>query len=141
SLRTSGAMLLGLLVVPLLVLGGFGWSRQPLDLISSPAANVAIALGIDSMIHLVTAVRRRRQAGDDVQSAWAEAIDRLWPAVLGATLILAAGFGLFALSSFPPTGRFGVAVASGTAVAAAVALLVLPTFASMGSPSTKRSEP
>lgn len=129
SLSTAAAMLLGLGLVPVIVLGGFGLSGQPLDLISSPAANVAIALGIDSMIHLVTAVRRRLAAGDEAEVAWSAAIDRLWPAVLGATLILAAGFGLFALSSFPPTRRFGVAVALGTAMAAAVALFVLPTLA------------
>ena len=46
-------------------------------------------------------------------------------------LILAAGFGIFALSSFPPTQRFGVAVAGGTLAAAAIALFVLPWLATV----------
>ena len=129
SARSSAAMLTSLVPVPLLLLGGFAWSGQPVDIITSPAANVAIALGIDSMIHLVAAVRRRRAAGDSLAVAWQNARDRLWTAIVGALLILATGFGIFALSSFPPTQRFGLAVAFGTLAAAAMALLVLPLLA------------
>lgn len=125
----AAAMILSLAAVPLLLLGTFGWLGLPLDIISSPAANVAIALGIDSMIHLVTAVRRRRAAGETSEGAWHQALGDLAPAIVGATLILAAGFGLFALSSFPPTQRFGLAVAGGTVAAAAMALVVLPWLA------------
>lgn len=126
---TATAMILSLAAVPLLLLGTFGWLGLPLDIISSPAANVAIALGIDSMIHLVTAVRRRRDDGDTATDAWHGSLQGLAPAIVGATLILAAGFGLFALSSFPPTQRFGLAVAGGTVAAAAMALVVLPWLA------------
>lgn len=125
----AAAMILSLAAVPLLLLGAFGWLGLPLDIISSPAANVAIALGIDSMIHLVTAVRRRRSDGMASNEAWNQSLLGLSPAIAGATLILAAGFGLFALSSFPPTQRFGVAVAGGTVSAAAMALVVLPRLA------------
>lgn len=127
--RRAAAMILALAAVPVLLLGAIGFGGQPLDLISSPAANVAIALGIDSMIHLVTAVRRRRQAGEDRRAAWTAALDHLAPAIAGAAGILAAGFGIFALSSFPPTQRFGLAVAFGTLAAAVVALFALPTLA------------
>lgn len=129
SLWTTLVMVVSLLTVPLLVLGLFGHLGLPVDIISSPAANVAIALGIDSMIHLVLAVRRRRGQGDDVLTAWRAARDELWQPITGAVLILAGGFGIFAWSSFPPTGRFGVAVALGTLAAGGVALSVLPWLA------------
>ena len=132
SWRFAGAMVVSLLAVPVVLLGVFGHLRVPLDIISSPAANVAIALGIDSMIHLVVAARRRLASGEGLASAWRGAALRLWPAVAGATFILASGFGLFALSSFPPTQRFGVAVALGTSVAAVMALVVLPYLATLG---------
>lgn len=127
-IRSTAAMVLSLAPVPVILLGAFGWLRVPVDIITSPAANVAIALGIDSMIHLVSAVRRRTAAGEPLGMAWHSARDRLWPAIAGATLILAAGFGIFGLSSFPPTQRFGIAVAFGTLVAAAMALLALPAL-------------
>lgn len=125
-LATTAAMIVSLAAVPVLVLGSFGLLGLPLDVISSPAANVAIALGIDAMIHLVSAVRRERVAGKAADAAWDAARTRLWPAVVGATTILAAGFSLFGLSSFPPTARFGLAIAAGTLAAAAMALVALP---------------
>ncbi len=127
-----------LVTVPVLLFGTLGHLGLPLDVISSPAANVAIALGIDSMIHLVTAVRRRRLAGDGEAAAWRAARDRLWQPVAGAMLILAAGFGIFALSSFPPTQRFGLAVAGGTLAAAVMALFVLPWLAAAPIPGARR---
>lgn len=132
SWRITSAMVLALLPIPCLLLGAFGHLGQPVDIISSPAANVAIALGIDSMIHLVMTVRRRRARGDDWLSAWHNARHRLWQPIVGAMLILATGFGIFALSSFPPTQRFGSAVAFGTLAAAVMALVVLPTLATLG---------
>lgn len=129
SLRGTAAMILCLALVPLLLFALFALAGWPLDFISSPASNVAIGMGIDSMIHLMTAVRRRRAAGDDAAAAWAHARTRLTPAILGGAGILAAGFALFVFSSFPPTQRFGAAVALGTMAAAAIALLVLPVVA------------
>lgn len=131
SLRITLAMVLALLPIPLLLLGGFGHLGQPVDIISSPAANVAIALGIDSMIHLVMTVRRRRADGDGWNEAWQTARHRLWQPIVGAMLILATGFGIFALSSFPPTQRFGSGVAFGTLAAAFMALVLLPTLATV----------
>ncbi len=129
--RVASAMVISLVAVPIVLLGVFGHAKLPVDFISSPAANVAIALGIDGMIHLVSAVRRRRREGDGAVAAWRNARAQLAPPVLGAMAILAGGFGLFALSSFPPTQRFGLAVALGTLAAAAMTLLVLPALATI----------
>ena len=79
------------------------------------------------MIHLVVRVRRLRAAGRS--DPWAEAVSQIGPPVLAATVIVCAGFGIFALSSFPPTQRFGSAVIVGTLTAAATALVVLPRLA------------
>lgn len=137
SPRLTAIMVLTLATVPVLLLGSFGLVGQPLDVISSPAANIAIALGIDSMIHLLAAVRRRRAAGDDDATAWAVARARMAAPILGAALLLAVGFGIFALSSFPPTQRFGLLVAAGTVLAAVLSLVVLPFLAA---PRTHRSD-
>lgn len=131
SARVTAAMLVCLAGTPIFLYGVLGLLRMPLDLISSPAANVAIAMGIDSMIHLVFAVRRRGD-GADLGSAraswqeWAEARRRMWKPITGSALLLAAGFGIFGLSSFPPTQRFGLGVLLGIAIAAALTLTVLP---------------
>ncbi|HUF76305.1 MAG TPA: MMPL family transporter [Longimicrobiales bacterium] len=110
--------------IPAVVLGTFGHLGIAIDIITSPAANVALAIGADSMLHLVVRVRRLAAAGDG--EPWRRAVAQIGRPVLGATGIIVAGFGIFVLSSFPPTQRFGLAVIVGTATAAAMALFVLP---------------
>jgi uncharacterized protein len=127
---TSAAMLACLAGIPLVVLGSFGHAGVAIDIITSPAANVALAMGVDSMIHLVVRVRRLEGAGMSWAEAWPEARRQIGRPVLAATLIICAGFGIFGLSAFPPTQRFGVAVILGTITAATMALVTLPTWAS-----------
>ena len=132
SVRGAAAMVACLAAVPVLLLGAMGHLRQPVDVISAPGANVAISLGIDAMIHLMMAVRRQLQTGAGVVAAWTLACHQMRRPIVGAMLILAAGFGIFTLSSFPPTQRFGLLVAAGTLVSAVMALVVLPFLATIG---------
>jgi uncharacterized protein len=127
SAGVATAMWVCLTTIPLVIVGAFGHAGTSMDIITSPAANIALAVGADSMIHLVVRVRRLSAAGE--ASPWAVAVAQIGPAVLGATAIVCAGFGIFALSSFPPTQRFGLAVIVGTFTAATMALVVLPRLA------------
>ncbi|MDH3292487.1 MAG: MMPL family transporter [Gemmatimonadota bacterium] len=126
SSRASAVMVACLTAIPLVILGTLGHFRVPLDMIASPAVNVSLAMGVDSMIHL--AVRARRLRTDDASSlaAWLEARAQLWRPILGASFIICAGFGIFSLSAFPPTQRFGLAVILGTLTAATVTLIAVP---------------
>ena len=130
SLATTVRMWFCLAGIPLVVLGTFGHFGIAIDIITSPAANVTLAMGVDSMIHLVVRVRRLSSAG--AEAPWAAALDQIRAPVLGATGIICAGFGIFVLSSFPPTQRFGLAVILGTVTAATMALVVLPLLVSRG---------
>lgn len=131
SLAASAAMLACLVGTPVFVFGVMGLAGLPVDFISSPAANVALGLGIDSMIHLATAARRLRAEGLGAWEAWSDARGRTWRPVVGAATLLAVGFGLFVLSSFPPTRRFGIAVVVGLAAATVLTLVVLPYLATL----------
>jgi len=125
------AMVVSLCGVPLVVLGTMSHFGLPIDIITSPAANVALAMGVDSMIHLVLRVRRLWPGSKSAWDAWANAREQMWQPVLGATLIICAGFGIFSLSAFPPTQRFGLAVILGTLTAAAMTLVALPFAATL----------
>lgn len=118
---TAVVMLFCLIAIPLVVLGAFGHLRVPIDMITSPAANVALALGVDSMLHLAI---RAKAVG-----SWDGAALQMRQPILAGTLIVCLGFGIFAFSSFPPTARFGMAVILGTVTAATMALVVLPRIA------------
>ncbi|MDH3224573.1 MAG: MMPL family transporter, partial [Gemmatimonadota bacterium] len=125
SARVSLWMLACLAAIPAIVLGLFGHLGIAVDIITSPAANVALAMGVDSMIHLV-ARTRELGAGEAATGAWATARSQLAAPVLTAATVISLGFGIFALSDFPPTRRFGAAVILGSLTAATAALVVLP---------------
>ena len=131
SIAASLSMVLSLCVVPVCIIGAAGHLQIPLDIISAPAANVAIGMGIDSMIHLAVFARRQIKSGATKKEAWALAQFRLWQPIAGATLIICTGFAIFGLSSFPPTQRFGLAIVFGTILASVSALFVLPFLATL----------
>ena len=130
SLRTTLAMSLCLALLPIILLSAIALLGVPLDIISSPAINVAIALGIDAMIHWATAVRRFQKADGNDPNPWSKARAQQLPAIVSAMAILATGFTIFLLSSFPPTQRFGGLVAAGMLLSAVFALQILPWIAS-----------
>ena len=131
SIRISLAMVLSLCIIPVCMLGIIGYLGIPLDIISAPAANVAIAMGIDAMIHMVIFVRRRINQGAGSASAWNQAQHNLWEPIFGSMFIICAGFGIFSISSFPPTQRFGGSIVFGTIIAALTAVFVLPCLAEL----------
>ena len=131
SARHAAIMVACLAVIPLVVLGTFGHLGIAVDIITSPAANVALAMGVDSMIHLVVRVRHLGAEGLAPTESWATARHQILRPVLSATLLICVGFGIFTLSTFPPTQRFGFAVILGTMTAATVALVALPTAAAL----------
>jgi predicted RND superfamily exporter protein len=126
STRVAAIMVACLAGVPLVVLGTFGHLGVAVDIITSPAANVALAMGVDSMIHLVVRVRHLRNNGLAALESWSQARAQVMGPVLAATLLICVGFGIFGLSTFPPTRRFGFAVILGTMAAAAMALVTFP---------------
>jgi predicted RND superfamily exporter protein len=132
SLVSALAMTLCLAITPLSLFGLVGLFKMPLDIISAPAANVALPMGIDEMIHQGYTVRHARTKGENIWSAWKQALAELWGPILASMLIVTSGFALFLLSSFPPTRRLGVLVCIGAAITDLVVLLVLPAIVTFG---------
>jgi predicted RND superfamily exporter protein len=126
SVRGAFAMIVSLTLVPLSTLGGIGWFRVPMDLISAPATNVCIGIAIDSMIHLVFGVRRAQEEGKKGWAAWVAAREEQWRGIVYSDVIIAAGFAIFVLSDFPPTQRFGMVVLAGCIIDIVANLFVLP---------------
>ena len=126
SVRGALAMIASLTLVPLCTLGGIGWFKIPMDLISAPATNVCIGIAIDSMIHLVFGVRRAARDGKKGWASWVAAREEQWRGIVYSDVIIAAGFAIFVLSDFPPTQRFGIVVLAGCIIDIVANLFVLP---------------
>ena len=128
SLRISLAMTMSISIIPLCVLGVIGYFQVPLDTIAAPATNVAIGIGIDSMIHMVNIFHRSKHITPNA-ARWDHVTRQMWQPVITSTLIICAGFGIFFFSSFPPTQRFGETIVLGSIVAAFSSLFIFPLLA------------
>lgn len=137
SVRIAAAMIFSLSLVPICMLGGVGLLHVPVDVISAPATNVCIGMAIDSMVHMVFAVKRAQRDGKRGWQAWVAGREEQWRGVLYAGLVIASGFAIFALSSFPPTQRFGLVVVGGTAIDILANLFLLPL---LGGAERKKQE-
>jgi uncharacterized protein len=126
SFRIAAAMIFSLALVPACIFGGIGLLHIPVDIISAPANNICIGMAIDSMVHLIFGVRRARKEGKKGWDAWVAARQEQWRGIVYSDVVIAAGFGIFALSNFPPTQRFGLVVLAGTAIDILANLFVLP---------------
>ena len=126
NLRIAAAMIFSLSLIPLCMLGGIGWFHVPVDIISAPATNVCIGMAIDSMVHLIFAVRRAKRDGKQGWDAWTAGRKEQWRGIVYSDVIIATGFAIFALSTFPPTQRFGLVVVAGTIIDILVNLFLLP---------------
>ncbi len=131
SIDMSLAMVLGLALIPLAVLGIVGFQEMPLDIFATPAVNVCLGIAVDTMIHLAIAVRLFAGKSKLTWDAWVHARKEQLEPILISTGIVAAGFSIFLLSYFPPTFRFGIQIIVGTVLAGLVALIIFPAFGSI----------
>ena len=125
SLTAGLAMAACTATIPAVTLGLAGFAQVPLDIVVTPAINVAVGVAVDSMIHLGSAWRRARRTLADRAALHAAQREQA-PGIVAFFIVVTAGFAIFLLSNFPPTQRFGLAVVLGTAVAAAMALWIFP---------------
>ena len=130
SFKVAGAMLLSLAIIPVVVRGYIAYLGMPLDFITASAANLDLGLGVDAMIYL-TMFARRVEAPGNAWSPWSKACSHLWQPIGSSLLVICCGFGIFLLSNFPPTQRFGLFVMFGSATAATSALIMFPWIASI----------
>ncbi len=107
SFLSALAMTFCLAITLLSLFGLVGLFKMPLDIISAPAANVALPMGTDEMIHQGYTVRRARAKGEDIWTAWKQALAELWGPILASMLIVTAGFAVISSLQFPSDAAIG----------------------------------
>jgi predicted RND superfamily exporter protein len=91
----------------LVVFGGMGWLRIPVDIGSMMAASIALGVAVDDTIHFLAWYRDDVKRIGDRRAAVKAAYLRSATPTLQAALINGLGLAVFATSSFTPTQRFG----------------------------------
>jgi predicted RND superfamily exporter protein len=130
TLRSVGFGFLSLLpnIVPIIATFGL-WSVLVGEVGMAAATVSATSLGIivDNTVHLLIKFRfARSKHGKSGKEAVQYALDTVGHAVIVNTIILVAGFGVLALSTFRVTGQMGSLTALVIAVAFVVDLILLP---------------
>ena len=109
-LRSPTAGLLSMIpnVFPIVVIFGFmGWIGSLIDIGTMMTASVAMGVAVDDTVHFLTWFRRGIMSGLDRRGAVRNAYQRCATAMIETTVIGGLGLGVFALSTFTPTQRFG----------------------------------
>ena len=112
------------------VFGVMGWMGISLDIASVMVASVALGLAVDDSIHSLGHFRRLAPRVG-ARAAVEETLFAAGPAFVLTALILMAGFGVCALSSFAPIARFGGLSATAIGLALVGDLLLLPALLSL----------
>jgi len=107
------------------MMGVLGWTLNP---VSAVVFAIALGLAADDTVHLLARYQQELDNGRSPEQAVAEAVRTTGRAIWLTSVILIAGFGVNALSSFPTNATFGGLGAVIIAVALLADLLVLPAW-------------
>lgn len=140
----TGSAWLGLLCLVALfitVIVNFGFMsfiNIPLDVVTIMISGVAIGVGVDYSIHVLSRYRLELRGGMGREAALAKVVRSTGRGVFfnAATLVL--GFGLLVFSSFKAISVFGLLVAATMFTSALGALLVLPAVLMLVAPESVR---
>jgi len=132
----SGAIL-GISLLPnllpvVLTLGLMGLLAIPLNTATVTVAGIALGLIVDDTIHFLHRYADARRHGAPRPRAVADSLYLAGRPILVTSLAVAAGFGAFALSPFPPTLYFGLLIAWTSVSAVVCDLVVLPALLVVG---------
>ncbi|MBC3788733.1 efflux RND transporter permease subunit [Spirosoma utsteinense] len=116
-------------LIPLVVTAGImGYT----DIAFKPSTilifSIAFGLASDGTVYFLTSYRRQLQLGFEPSAAITQAIHETGISLIYTALILAGGFGVFAVSGFGGTAALGVLVATTVLMACLTNLVLLPAL-------------
>ena len=126
SVRIGVASILPNLLPLMVVLGLYGISGKPLELMPAVMFCIAIGIAVDDTIHLIARFNEERRRRATIGEAIEHAVQHSVGAVINTTVILVCGFSVIALSSFPANQTSGLLGATIVGVALLADLIFVP---------------
>lgn len=99
-----------------------------LDVGTAIVAPIAIGVGVDYAIYFLSAVKRQRQDGLDIDSAIQRALKELYRPIGFNTIVLGFGFMVLSLSSHESLIHLGMMISSTMFISALISLSLLPAI-------------
>ncbi|MBB6092475.1 hypothetical protein HNQ60_001353 [Povalibacter uvarum] len=141
SIRDGLLCLAPLVVSVLFVYAAMGIGDIWLGVATSMFASVAIGLGIDFAIHMISRARKAKARFADVDAQVMYVYQSTGRAVLFNAVAVGIGFSIVTLSAAPPIRMFGVLVSIAIVGAFVAALTVLPALLKLVSERSRRDLP
>ncbi len=126
SLRDAMICLLPMLVTAVVNFGGMTMLGIPLGPDKAMIGAIALGLGIDYSIHLMSRFHRTLAAGMTVNQGVVEAMRSIGRAILFNGAVVVAGFLVLGTSATPSNATFGLMIASNIVLACVTAIAVVP---------------
>jgi len=129
-----GSLIAGLIsLIPLLLtvvinFGVMAYSGTPLNMATLMVSSIAIGIGIDYAIHLISRFRREVLAGKSMDNALRSTIQTTGRGIAYNAIALAFGFIILLVSSFKGTNSFGLLIAMTMVISALSAFTVIPAI-------------
>jgi uncharacterized protein len=108
------------------VLGGMGWAKIPMDMMTITIAAITIGIAVDNGIHYIYRFREEYAVTGSYVETLHICHNNIGRAVFYTTMTIIFGFSILMLSNFIPTIYFGVLTAAAMFIALMAALTVLP---------------
>lgn len=116
-------------VVPIVLFFGIlGWADIPLSISTAVIASIALGMGVDEAIHLLTEFNHYVRQHADQRRAVFEAMRTVGPPVVYATVALTLGFLVPVFSGFLPVRQFGYLSAVNVGTSLLADLFLLPAL-------------
>ena len=131
SLRRGLVSMVPNLIPVLAVLGLMGWMDVALDSTTMMVGAMVIGIAVDDTIHFMHKFHRYFEESGDIEVAVRETMKTTGSALLFTSLVLAAGFSVFALSGMSNFRIFGLLSAYAALVAFLADILVAPALLSV----------
>jgi len=129
SLRSWKAGLIAMIpnLTPIcIVFGTMGWIGVPVDIGMMMSGSIALGIAVDGTFHFLVRYQEHFNRDSNSQSAARQALLQTGPPIFQATIIASAGMLALTLSSFGPTARFGILMATMLVAALVGDLVLLP---------------
>jgi len=131
SLRSVATGLVAMIpnIIPIwLVFGGIGFLGTPVDIGMMMTGSIALGISVDCTFHFLVQYQQSYRKGKSSIEACQDALEHSGEPMLDSTLISALGMLALCLSSFTPTARFGMLMASQMGASLLGELVILPAM-------------
>jgi predicted RND superfamily exporter protein len=117
-----------------IVMGAMIWLNFPLNMFTMLVGSIAIGLAVDDTVHFMHNFRRYYGQSGDLSAAVHETLHTTGRAMLVTSIVLGAGFYIFAFASMNNVIHFGILTGSAILLALVANFFMLPALLAMTTP-------